>query len=287
MTVHIGKPLTADEALQRIGELPPLPAAAYKALELIRNPRSDASALARVLSMDQALAGLVLRWANSAFFGLRHPVTTVQQAIVYLGNGTVQNLVIAASVASLFNRPVPGYGLERGSLWKHAVGMATAARLAATKLGRALTEEAYNAALLADIGKLAYELLLRDVELARPEWAQLPFDELETQCFGLNHADLGAEMARRWNLPDRLVQAIQYHHRPLDVPEPESAGLVAAVYTADVAVMMLGIGLGSDGLQYQIEPVALERLGIDEAGFQSMLLQVVPAVQEAESFLAA
>lgn len=219
MTVQIGKPLTADEALQRIGELPPLPAAAYKALELIRNPRSDASALARVLSMDQALAGLVLRWANSAFFGLRHPVTTVQHAIVYLGNGTVQNLVIAASVASLFNRPVPGYGLERGSLWKHAVGMATAARLAAAKLGRATTEEAYNAALLADIGKLAYELLLRDVELARPEWAQLPFDQLETECFGLNHADLGAEMARRWNLPDPLCAG-----HPVSPPSDGRAG---------------------------------------------------------------
>lgn len=279
--------LTVEEALNRIGELPPLPAAAYKALELIRNPRSDANDLARVLSMDQALAGLVLRWANSAFFGLRYPVTTVHQAIVYLGNGTVQNLVIAASVASLFNRPVPGYGLERGSLWKHAVGMAAAARLAAAKLGKAAAEEAYNAALLADIGKLAFELLLRDAELARPEWQTLPFEQLETMCFGLNHADLGAEMARRWNLPERLVAAIQYHHNPNAVPEAEASmrDLVAAVYTADVGVGMLGIGLGTDGLQYQLEPGVLERIGLDDKGFESLLLQIMPLVQEAEQFL--
>lgn len=278
--------LTVEDALNRIGELPPLPAAAYKALELIRNPRSDANDLAKVLSMDQALAGLVLRWANSAFFGLRYPVTTVHQAIVYLGNGTVQNLVIAASVASLFNRPVPGYGLERGSLWKHAIGMAAAARLAGAKLGKAAAEEAYNAALLADIGKLAYELLLRDAELARPEWQTLPFEQLETRCFGLNHADLGAEMARRWNLPERLVTAIQYHHNPNAVPEADMRNLVAAVYTADTAVGMLGIGLGKDGLQYQLEPGVLERIGLDEKGFESLMLQVMPLVQEAEQFLA-
>ncbi len=279
--------LTVEEALNRIGELPPLPAAAYKALELIRNPRSDANDLAKVLSMDQALAGLVLRWANSAFFGLRYPVTTVHQAIVYLGNGTVQNLVIAASVASLFNRPVPGYGLERGSLWKHAVGMAAAARLAGAKMGKAAAEEAYNAALLADIGKLAYELLLRDAELSRPEWQTLPFEQLETLCYGLNHADLGAEMARRWNLPERLVAAIQYHHSPNTVPdgEAEVRNLVAAVYTADAAVGMLGIGLGKDGLQYQLEPGVLERIGLDEKGFESLLLQIMPLVQEAEQFL--
>ncbi|HRE25256.1 MAG TPA: hypothetical protein PK954_01355, partial [Anaerolineales bacterium] len=67
----------------------------------------------------------------------------------------------------------------------------------------------------------------------------------------------------------------------------DTAGLISAVYTADIAVMMLGIGLGTDGLQYQIEPQALERLGLDDAAFQALLLQVMPAVQEAESFLAA
>ena len=274
---------TVQRLLQRLGNLPPMPAVAQKALTLIRNPESNMAELADVLALDQSMTSLVLRWANSAYFGLKAPVATVRQAVVYLGQNAIQSLVLAASLSAFIDRPAPGYGLERGELWKHSLGIASGARLVAAPFGKDIAEEAYHAGLLADIGKLALEVALRDVDTSRSDWQGRSFADLEVAHFGIDHAALGAELARRWNLPAPLVEAIAFHHQP----SRAQAGLVlaSAVHIADAALMMLGIGLGRDGLQYPLDPAALERMRWTEAGFSDLVDRVAPLIRETETFL--
>lgn len=275
-----------DELIQRVGELPPMPEVAQKGLALIQDPKSTMAELADVLALDEALASLVLRWVNSPYYGLIHPVSSVRQAVVYLGHNTIRSLILAASIAAYMDRAVPGYGLERGELWKHAVGVAAGARLAVARFGPQVAEEAYHAGLLCDIGKLAFEILLRGVDTTRPEWRSRPFSELEVEVFGMDHATLGAEMARRWHLPQPLIEAIACHHRPSQETLSERGSLLAAaVHVADAAVMMMGIGLGYDGLQYALDPLACERLGWTEANFHDLVIRVGPLIAEAEAFI--
>ncbi|MEA4906645.1 MAG: HDOD domain-containing protein [Anaerolineaceae bacterium] len=275
--------MTIDELIQRVGRLPPLPQAAQKALELIRNPHSNMADVARVLSMDEVMTSLVLRWANSAFFGLSNPVSTVQQAIVYLGQNTIQSLILTASVANFMDRPVPGYGLERGDLWKHAVGVAAGARIVGSRFGNQFAEEAYHAGLLCDIGKLAFEVLLRSPEVDLAAWEGHSFDELEKEYFGISHATLGAEMVRRWKLPTSLVAAITYHHNPTQAGE--HVLLASTVHVADAAAMMLGIGIGTDGLQYELDEEALKLLNWNERSFEELFDKIESIVTEAENFI--
>jgi putative nucleotidyltransferase with HDIG domain len=271
-----------NELLNRVGELPPMPAVAQRALALIRDPNSNMASLAGVLAMDGAMTGLVLRWANSAYFGLKFPVTTVQQAVVYLGHKVLHSLILAASMAAVLDRPAPGYGLERGELWRHSIAVAAGARLVAAPYGSQVAEEAYHAGLLCDVGKLAFDGLLRGVELGAPEWQGRSFSDLEIAFFGVDHATLGAALAQRWNLPAGLIEAIAYHHRP---SLANGKLLVDAVHLADAATMMLGIGLGRDGLQYSLDPAACARLNWDEAKLNQLLDRVVPFVQETDQFL--
>lgn len=272
-----------DVLLRRIGDLPPLSQAVNKALELIRDPASNLAEVANVLALDQSMASLVLRWANSAYYSPLQPIKTVHQAVAYLGQNAVQSLILTASVASLMDRQVPGYYLARGELWKHAVGVAGGARLAAQHLGQEVAEEAYHAGLLCDIGKLAFEVFLRDIDPFNAEWHQMPFDYLERHYFGIDHATLGGELARRWHLPDPLPQAIAFHHRPSQAGE--GMVLAAAVHVADAAMMMFGIGLGRDGLQYQLDLTAFQILGLDESFLESIFPQVNALIEEAEQYL--
>jgi HD-like signal output (HDOD) protein len=274
---------TVDELIRRVGELPPMPQVAQRALALIRNPRSKMSDLADVLAMDQAMAGLVLRLANSAYYSLRSPVATVRQAVVYLGQNAIQSLVLAASIAAYIDRPAPGYGLERGDLWKRSVGMAAAARLAVGRFGTHTAEEAYHAGLLADIGKLAFEVLLRNVDTSGPEWQGRPFADLEAQHFGIDHASLGAEMARRWHLPRPLIEAIAYHHRPAQAGE--GALLAAAVHIADATLTELGIGAGRAEEPYLPDPIAVQRLSWNEERRAELHARIIPVIAEAEQFI--
>ncbi len=272
-----------DGLLARVSELPPIPQVAQKALELIRDPNSSMTELANLLVMDEALAGLVLRWVNSAYYGLSQQVSTVHQAIVYLGQRTLHSLILAASVASYLNRPAPGYALERGDLWRHSLGMAAGARLLASKFGSQAAEEAYHAGLLSDIGKLAFEVLLRNENTAAPDWNSGSFEEMEQAHFGVDHATLGAELARRWQLPLPLIDAIAHHHQPLKASE--GAFLAAVVHVADAAMLMLGVGLGSDGLQYNLDPVVCERLGWSDARLEELAERVLPFIEEADGFI--
>jgi putative nucleotidyltransferase with HDIG domain len=250
------KPASISQLLSNLSDLPPMPEVAQKVLTMIRNPKSNMAEIGQILSLDQSLAMLVLRWANSAYYGLRHPVNTVNQAVIVLGQQAVRNVILASTVASMMDRPVAGYGLEKGDLWQHSIAVAGAAREIAKDKGFELAEEAYTAGLLADIGKLAFESLLRDIDLSSDEWKGSSFSDLEEHFFGIDHAILGAELARRWNLPPRLLDAIAHHHEPEE--SKEGRALAYAVHLADYVIMMLGIGIGRDGLQYHLDPSAVE-----------------------------
>ena len=272
-----------DSLMKKVGDLPPLPQVAQKALSLIRNPNSSMADLAEVLIMDQGLTSTVLKWVNSSFFGLSQPVSTVQQAIVFLGQNTLQSLVLAASISTYLYRPVPGYELDRGDLWKHSIGVATGAQFIARKFGPALSEEAYHAGLLCDIGKLAFEMIFREVDISKINWQGKSFNDLEFEIFGLDHARMGAEMAKRWKLPVSLQKAIEFHH------QPDLAGdfirVASSVHIADVALTMLGVGIGKDGLRYNIVPQAFEVTGWSMERIPELFNLIMEQLAAAEEFI--
>lgn len=275
--------LIIDYLIAQVGELPPMPLAARKALTLLKDPNSSMSDVAEILAMDEALTSLVLRWANSAFSGLRYPVTTVHQAVTVVGQKVLHSLLLAASLSTLLERPAPGYGLERGDLWRHSIGMAAGARLVSAHLGPGVANEAYHAGLLADIGKLAFEVLLRDQNFTSPHWGSRPFNVLEMEHFGVDHTVLGAEMARRWNFPPILVDAIACHHRPSQAKE--GMLLASAVHIADAGMMALGVGIGYDGLQYGLDPTACKLMNWSEEKLLTLVEQVVPFIEEADQVI--
>jgi HD-like signal output (HDOD) protein len=275
--------VSIDELVNQVGNLPPLPQAAQKALALIRDPKSNMSSISEVLGKDQVLTSLILRMANSVYYGLTYPVTTVHQATVVLGQSTIQSIILAASVAPYLERPIPGYGLDRGELWRHSIGIAAGARIVAEPFGREIAETAYHAGLLCDIGKLAFEFLLRKENLNSANWKSLSFEDLENKYFGINHAVLGAEIARRWRLADPLIAAINFHHIPSLAGEYSL--LASTVHIADAAMMMMGIGIGVDGLQYKLDEFAINQVNFNPEKMNILIDKISEYVNEAEVFI--
>lgn len=274
---------TVDQLIQEAIKLPPIPQAAQKALEFIRDPESNASDLAAVLSKDQVLAANVLRWANSALYGMESRISTVQQAIVVLGLTTIQELILAHSISDSMSRPVPGYELNHGDLWHHAVGTAIGAKLISQEQRLHMDEEAYFAGLLCDIGKLVFEKVLRNTDTSQPDWNSHSFQVMERATFGIDHAMLGAELARRWQLPANLVTAIGHHHNPETAPDNKV--LVSAVHIADSAMMMLGVGIGIDGLHYALDEEALKRLHMNEQDLFKLIEKIADQLTTAKELI--
>lgn len=279
--------LTLEELVARVEDLPALPAVVTQVMRLIEDPDSTAADLNAVISRDQALTAKVLRLANSAYYGFARRVGTVTEAVVLLGFNTIRNLVLAASVSNVLQREAPGYHLARGELWRHSLTSAMAARLLARKARFRAAEEAFVAGLLHDIGKLilsqyvgqAYQELLD-----RVAQSGLPFMEAERQVLGFDHAQAGGLVAEKWNLPEALVEAISCHHQPqLARRHPP---LTALAHAGDALALMLGAGLGVDGLMYPLDWEAVAAVGLTENQIQEAMTELADSLTDEVSYLA-
>lgn len=276
---------TIDHLLAQVGNLPTMPQVVHKALQIIEDPKSNMGDLAKVIKLDQSMTSLILRWVNSGYYSLRHRLITIEQAIPYLGQRTVQNLVLTASISSFMSRPVPGYELAAGDLWKRSVGMAAGARLVMLDIAPALAEEAYYAGLFADIGKLAFSVLLQNTSLDWERFRNYPFDQVESAMFGYNHAEVGAAIVQRWNLADYLADIIRYHHTPSKVTDEKWRNVAYAVHAADAVLMMFGIGSGLDSLQYQFDQETVKRFNWDDNSLASIFDRIMPLIEESDKFI--
>jgi len=282
--------VSLEVLLASINDLPPLPQAAMKVLHLIEDPESTMRQLAEVLSLDEALLGRVLTWANSPYYAGLSKVRTTEQAMMRLGLSTLRQLVLASSAASLLGRPLRGYAMVRGELWRHSIAVASGARIVMTHQHRAMGDRAYVAGLLHDVGKLVFDEYVQQTDfwMRREPVDGAPqkpsFDEIEAELLGIDHAELGAEAARCWNLPDDLVDAIRYHHNP-----PGAAGdaflLASAVHVADAAALMAGLGLGVDGLEYRLNGAALDAVGWTQEDMEDLMTEEHRALSWAEEFI--
>lgn len=277
---------TPDEIVQRVRDLPAMPLVVTQVLRATRDPDSSVADVAQILGTDQGLTARVLRLANSALFGFPRRVATLTDAVVLLGFSTLRSLVLAGTAFGLLNRPVSGYSLDKGALWRHSMGAGVAARLVCQRQRlRRLTEEAFVAGVLHDMGKLVLDTYVREAFsqiIQRVEENCEPFMAAERAVLGYDHAQLGAMAAEAWALPADLCEAIRLHHEPLASSEPR---LFHVVHVADVIALSLGMGLGSDGLNYAVDSSALETLGLSGADVEELISQMPDALTDIDTFL--
>lgn len=281
MSIHF---TSIDQLIDKVGSLPPVPIVAQKALHIIQDPKSEMKELANVIKMDQAMTSLILRWVNSGYYSLKNKLISIEQAVSYLGMRTVQNLVLSASVSGFMNRPIPGYLLEKGDLWKRSIGMAAGAQLLIKERAPELAQDAYYAGLFCDIGKLAFDTLLRYNPIDTNVATDYSFDEIEVNLFGFDHAAVGAGIVSRWNFPEHLADVIAHHHTPSQAGEKAKL-LAYSVHAADAVMMTFGIALGRDSMQYNIDPKTAEILKWDDKNFELFFSRILPLITEAETFL--
>ncbi|HSV31791.1 MAG TPA: HDOD domain-containing protein [Atribacteraceae bacterium] len=268
-----------------VNDLPSLPQISKRVIELTDDPNSTAYHINAVLSKDPSMTAKILRLANSAYYGFPRRIPTIAEATILLGFQTIRSMVMAASVNMLLSQKMEGYALSQGELWKHSQASAIAARLIAREIRFPNPELAYTAALLHDIGKVVLNSYMRELYhevLERAETDQIPFLEAEDIVLGFNHAVVGSRVAEKWNLPVELIEAIAFHHHPDQ--SKHNHRLTALVHISDFICLTMGIGIGVDGLLYQVSTKALENLRISEDAIQIYISRLSDMFSDQDSF---
>jgi putative nucleotidyltransferase with HDIG domain len=183
-------------------------------LQSMSGADTDIDALAKRIAQDQAIAARVLRVANSPFYGLQSRVGSIHDAIVVLGLSSV----LSRAGCSRHHGPAGGRCPEfsQSRFWRHVLGVAAAARALARPLRRP-PEPLFVAGLLHDIGRLAMMTIYPEElcgVLADAQTRDCTLVEAEFRHFGFDHSTVGAELARRWNFPAEIIDALAWHHDP-------------------------------------------------------------------------
>jgi putative nucleotidyltransferase with HDIG domain len=208
--------MTPEAIASRIVNLISLPRAYHRITEMLADERYGAADIAKVVSHEPALTARLLRMVNSAYYNLPTRVETVPMAINVLGTRALQELVLATSVASAFNR-IDTRLVDVADFWHHSIYCGIMARLLSKRLKLAASEQAFIGGLLHDIGKLAlYHEAPEKAEeaLARFAGSGRPLFQAEEEILGFNHADIGEALLRAWELPEVYREVVGCHHHP-------------------------------------------------------------------------
>lgn len=210
----------AIEEILSCESLPSLPATAVRVLELSQDPDSTVNELAETIRFDQGLSAKILKTVNSSFFGLRTKCATIDKALVVLGLRELRNLALGFSLVPAMEAAYTE-GFDPIDYWRRGIYSAVASKIIAQRVAREVADEAFLGGLLQDIGIMAMLQALGDpyeevLLTAATDHRRLAAAEL--RAFDMQHPEVGALLARKWQLPDELSVPIRFHERPTAAP---------------------------------------------------------------------
>ena len=222
-----------DFILEDVVTLPSLPGTVARLMKLVNDPHCSLAAVAEAISADPALTMKTLRLVNSAYYGVRERISTIEHSVVLLGMKVIKNLIFTAAVFDIMKDSADAF-------LRHSVTCGVTMRVLVEagpgSVPLEAAEEAFVCGLLHDIGKVVFEQYLPE-EYERVAQAALarriPWHQAEREVIGIDHAELGARLAREWNLPHQLADGIAGHHELSRCGSSEHKNLAAMLSAAD------------------------------------------------------
>ncbi len=272
------------DRLKQCKNLPTLPKAAMRIIEVAQRPEIDMGMVADAVSADPAIAAKVMRIANSALCARRRESSNLRQALITLGlNATLTLALSFTLVTKLRKDPIKGFDFNE--FWRRSILAGSWSRILANEFELVGAEEVFLVSLLQDIGMLAIDRVAPEVyENIAP--FGMPHDTLvkhESNCLGADHTEVGAWLLQDWQMPQVLVDAVANSHDPAAANVADShrnlvkitalSGLLADSFASSDGAAAMPAVARSVAQELKIGPERLSEL-------YNMLLEQIP---EAES----
>ncbi len=275
--------------VSNIRNLPTPPIVFHQIQKVISDPTVSAAQIAGILAEDPAMSVKVLKLTNSSFYGLSREVDSVKQAVVIVGMEAIKNLVLSASVLDLFKGKSDNLDFQE-SFWRHSLATACCCRVLARKIrkrGLVDPDAAFSSGLLHDIGKMVVLCFLPDehcrlVQGRQSDRAAADY-EIEERTLGYTHAQIGGFLSVHWKLPQRLVDAIAFHHHPQlnDSEDP----LAYFVHVGNYLAKETFYGRDKADRVGQLQPGVMEYLQISDGDRVNFVEALREEYLKAETFM--
>jgi HD-like signal output (HDOD) protein len=275
------------EILTAIRSLEPLPQVATRVMEIASNDDVVPRDLVGVIETDAAVTAKVLKLCNSAYYGFKREIGSLPEAANLLGVSTLVNLVLTSCSGRYFR----DYGEidddTANRLWEESVVNALASSLIARLEGHVDKNRAYTCGLLQNVGQLV--LARHGRATALPVQAEVARGasllDAEATVIGMNHAEIGARLAEKWNFPEALVDTIRFHHTPEEARIDRR--LAGVTHLGEVVTCAFLRGNSLEQVPYGLCPSAFLLAGIERDAFEMMGDVLAHELDKAREFLQA
>ena len=258
---------TLREIVGRIENLPCVPAVYHELMQRVGDPTVGLAEVAGIVEKDTAMSAKILQIVNSAYFGVRQPMSSVQQAVKYLGLELIKGMALTVQLFTTLGGHASLDQLQRSSLLTARV----ARRLVSGGDEKAAVN-AFTAGLLHNVGTVVLIVGLpeRFAQISREaQQSGRPTFLVERELLGVTHAEIGGYLLGTWGLPFTVVEAVAQHHSPGRVAEGDLQ-VLAAVHVAEALVE--GVLVGPAAAQSLLDEAFLTKAGLMErmAGWRAI-----------------
>ena len=275
-----------EDILLSIHDLPPFPETVLKAMEVMKDPEVSAEKIVGIIQYDPTITASLLRFANSAYFGLKKEVTSIKHAVSYLGTNTIMDMLMLSGALDQYRTEFTGYGERGKEMLKHAFSTALMCRILGEKIGLEESFTVFSAGLLHDIGKVVLNSFIvhrldEIMELVNNH-NHTPLSA-EKALLGMDHAQVGGEILKRWGLPENITAPVTHHHRVENTNADDVH--TPLVYIADQAYIMTSGTTGTDPWSLEKLKQAMTRCGISVADLDEALRLMRKSSQRVQQLL--
>ncbi len=258
--------------------------AVVQLLALLSQPDGDNDDVIRIIEQDAQISAKLLGMSNAAVYGLATPVSSIEQAVLYLGHSEIHQLALNAGFTDKLSPALNGYAMGESELWQHSLLTALVAVMLAENLPDLNVDPAiaYTGGLIHDIGKLVINRAItpehQATMLELVEKKEHTLLAAERAILGTDHAEVGAALLEKWRLPNILIEAVKYHHRPVFKPEVKLSTLV---HVADLIALEAGCSPGIGSYAVHMDEAAMEALNLKSEDLEELIIKAHDAMLEA------
>lgn len=210
--------IIAEEIIKEINELPQFPDSILRLQKELNDPECNFHRISELVISDSSLSAEVLRIANSPIYMPKEKIDSISDAVKRIGLKGLNSILYNYGASKVLEAK---YSLETiNNIKEHLFSVAIVSSYLATYIQlKNFTEDIFVAALLHDIGKIIVNSLNRELSERISTLCiekNIPSSVLDSLCDGYNHTVIGAALAKKWNFPEKYINAIKYHHNPMD-----------------------------------------------------------------------
>ncbi|WP_319404803.1 HDOD domain-containing protein [uncultured Desulfosarcina sp.] len=231
--------------ISNTSSLPAMPEVMLKVQQMIKHPGTSPAQLSKIIEIDPAMVTGILKVANSAYYGFRGKVATIQHASALFGTRRLAELITAMSAGGVLGKAMDGYGLNAGDMWRHSIAVACTAGEIAAAIGSDAPDSAYMAGLLHDVGKIILDPYVRERKVLFDHYfatqPEKTVQDAERDILGFDHAVIAAILCENWSLPRSISFGIRHHHQPSSAGDHQLSHIV---HLADYFTIQAGVGGG-------------------------------------------